>query len=351
MAPVAAEPAIHAPDASAQGDRGPAAGGDCPGRDGPGREPPRRPEEPGRHRPGWTAAPERGSEGALRLMVWILRRLGWRAGHLLLTPIAAYFLATSPRQRRAARRSLARALGRRPGLADLFRLYFAFSSTIMDRVFLAAGDTAGYEIRVEGLDELKAAMAGGQGCLLLGAHLGSFEAMRAVADAGCPVEVAVLMHEENAARVKALFDAIGGERRAAAIIPLGRPDSMLRVRECLEGGGLVGLLADRTPQGGDNGERVVRVPFLGAPAPLPVGPHLLAGMLGVPVLLAFGLWRGPRRYEVRFEPFAPPMRLGRAGREAAIAALVARYAARLEELCRAHPYNWFNFHDFWGEEG
>jgi predicted LPLAT superfamily acyltransferase len=171
--------------------------------------------------------------------------------------------------------------------------------------------------------------------------------MRAVADAGCPVDVSVLMHEANAARVKALFDAIGGERRAAAIIPLGRPDSMLRVRECLEAGGLVGLLADRTP----HGERVVRVPFLGAPAPLPVGPHLLAGMLGVPVLLAFGLWRGPRRYEVRFEPFAAPMRLGRAGREAAIAALVARYAARLEELCRAHPYNWFNFHEFWEEEG
>ena len=27
----------------------------------------------------WTAAPERGTDGALRLMLWILRRLGWRA--------------------------------------------------------------------------------------------------------------------------------------------------------------------------------------------------------------------------------------------------------------------------------
>ena len=28
-------------------------------------------------------------------------------------------------------------------------------------------------------------------------------------------------------------------------------------------------------------------------------------------------------------------------------ALAARYAARLEEHCRAHPDNWFNFFDFW----
>jgi predicted LPLAT superfamily acyltransferase len=26
------------------------------------------------------------------------------------------------------------------------------------------------------------------------------------------------------------------------------------------------------------------------------------------------------------------------------------YLGRLEALCRAHPYNWFNFHDFWQED-
>jgi hypothetical protein len=92
------------------------------------------------------------------------------------------------------------------------------------------------------------------------------------------------------------------------------------------------------------------VPFLGAPAPLPLGPHVLAGMLGAPVMLAFGIWRGPRRYLVRFEPFADdPGTPGRGNRNAAAAERAARYAARLEELCRVHPYNWFNFHDFWEE--
>ena len=296
----------------------------------------------------WTAAPERGTDSALRLMLWILRRLGWRAGHALLHPIAAYFLVSSPRQRRHARAFLRRALGRSPHLVDLYRLWFAFASTILDRVFLTSGRTKGYRIEVEGLDALKATLAEGRGCLLLGAHLGSFEALRAVADAGSPVELAVLMHEGNARRVQALVTAFGGERHAAAVIPLGTADAMIRAHECLGRGGMVGLLADRRP----HGERVARVPFLGAPAPLPLGPHVLAGMLGAPVMLAFGIWRGPRRYLVRFEPFAAaPAPGGRGNRSAAAAAeRAARYAARLEELCRVHPYNWFNFHDFWEED-
>jgi predicted LPLAT superfamily acyltransferase len=234
------------------------------------------------------------------------------------------------------------------GIADLFRLYFAFASTILDRVWLVSGQTEGYRIEVHGLDELRAHIAAGRGCLLFGAHLGSFEALRAVADAGCPVDVKVLMHEANAAKVKAFFDALGGAGRAASIIPLGTPDAMLRVRECLERGELVGLLADRAPRS----EKTVRVPFLGEGAPLPAGPHMLAAVLGAPVMLAFGIWRGPRHYEVRFELFADRIAPGgRAGREAAVADSVARYAARLEAICRAHPCNWFNFFDVWNGEG
>ncbi|TCH98016.1 hypothetical protein EJV46_12450 [Roseococcus sp. SYP-B2431] len=293
----------------------------------------------------WTATPERGSDGVIRAMIWIARRLGWRTAQVLLHPVTAYFLASSPRQQAVSRTYLGRALGRPAGLRDLWRLYFAFASTILDRVWLVPGETRGFTLEICGLEALRAIIAEGRGCLLFGAHFGSFEALRAVADAGSPVEVSVLMHEANA-RLKAIIDALGGPNRASAVIPLGEPDSMLRVREALEAGGLVGLLADRIPRG----DRVRRVDFLGHPAPLPTGPHLLAEVLGAPVMLAFGVWRGPRRYEVRFEAFSPGGASPRAGREQAVSASVARYAARLEAMCREHPYNWFNFHNFWAEE-
>jgi predicted LPLAT superfamily acyltransferase len=294
----------------------------------------------------WLRQRERGG-AALRLMAWIARVAGWRFSYALLFPVTGYFMLSAPaRQREAMRRFQRRALGREPGWRDLWRPYFAFAATMLDRVYLLQGRTRGFEITVSGIEALDARIAEGRGCVLLGAHLGSFTAMRALADRGCPVEVMAFMYEGNAAQANAIFSALSREK-AELVVPLGRPDSMLRAKECLERGGLVGILADRRPAVGE--DRVVPVPFLGAAAPFPAGPHILAAVLRAPVMLAFGIWKGPRRYEIRFEEFAERVVLNRASREADLRASAARYAVRLEEVARAYPGNWFNFYDFWEE--
>ena len=293
----------------------------------------------------WTSTPERGNAAVLRLMVRIALGLGWHAAHALLHPVTLFFLLTAPApQRRAMRRYLTRALGRAARWRDLWRLWFCFASTMLDRVFLLTGRTAGYRVEIEGLDTLRDAAARREGLVLLGAHMGSFDALRANGGAGAPVEVRMLMHPGGGA-ADTLFDSLD-PARSASVIHLGRPEAMLEASEALARGGIVGLLADRAARP----ERMIPVPFLGAPAPLPGGPMTLAAILKAPVVLGFGLRTGPRRYLLRFEPFAPAIDLPRATREAALAEWLARYAERLGAVCRAHPYNWFNFYDFWGEK-
>ncbi len=295
----------------------------------------------------WLQQRERGSATGMRLMAWIARRLGWRVSQALLYPITAYFLLSAPAAQRAAmRRFLARAQGRAPTMRDLFRQYFTFACVLLDRLFLAAPQPRGYDIRITGLEALQAQMAAGRGCILLGAHLGSFAVLRAIAEAGCPVPIASLMYEDNARQAKAFFDAIA-PGQGAGIIPIGQPGALLQAKECLDAGGLVGILADRRR----DGEAAVAVPFFGVPALLPTGPVVLAGLLGVPVVLAFGLWRAPRQYEVRFELLAERITLQRATRQQDAAQWVAAYAARLQALATEFPRNWFNFYDFWQEAG
>jgi predicted LPLAT superfamily acyltransferase len=77
----------------------------------------------------------------------------------------------------------------------------------------------------------------------------------------------------------------------------------------------------------------------------------MAAMLQAPVVFMAGLYHGGNRYTIRFEPIADFAATPRAGRDAAIAAAMARYAAAIERCCREAPYNWFNFHDFWDELG
>src|SRR5262249_45648099 len=120
-------------------------------------------------------------------------------------------------------------------------------------------------------------------------------------------------------------------------------DFVLKLKERVEGGEMVAVLADRVGLG----ERSAEVPFLGGPVSFPSGPHLLAAALRCPVYLTFGLFREPNRYHIYCEPFAERIELPRASREAAARVSVQRFAQRLEHYCLLAFDNWFNFYDYW----
>jgi predicted LPLAT superfamily acyltransferase len=289
----------------------------------------------------WREAPERGTARSLALMAGLTLRLGRGATRWLLPPLCLYYYATAPAARRASREFLGRALGREAGTGDVLRHYHAFASTLHDRLLLAAGRHEALDIALSGTAQVESLLQAGRGCLLVGSHLGSFEALRALGQAHRR-PVSVVMHEGNARKMRAVFSGIAPDLQQR-VIASGQPDTMLRIKECLERGEMVGMLGDRPL----DGERSASLPFLGAPARFPLGPWLLAAVLGCPTALFFGLYRGGARYEVLLEAFSPGERVPRETREAAAARSLERYVARLEEYARSAPYNWFNFYDFW----
>jgi predicted LPLAT superfamily acyltransferase len=290
----------------------------------------------------WAAERERGSTTLLRMMIWVALRLGRPPARGILYLIAAYFFAFAPAARRNARAYLRRALGREPTAGDRFRQVFAFASTILDRLYLVRGRFEMLEVSEEGEECMRDPVARGRGALLLGAHLGSFEMMSAVGLRRPGVRVAIAMYEDNANRVRALFGT-GNPASTPEIIPLGRLEAMLRIRDCLSEGIFVGMLADRSL--GDSPAQVVN--FLGAPALFPSGPMRAAAALRSQVLFITCLYRGGNRYHVVFRPLADFSRAAPEGREAAVQAAIERYVALLEQYCRSDPWNWFNFYDFW----
>jgi predicted LPLAT superfamily acyltransferase len=285
---------------------------------------------------------ERSQTAVIRLYAWIALKAGRPAARLLLYPISGYFLLFSTRARTASRKYLRKVLGREPGVADLFRHYHTFAATILDRVYFLRGDYARFEVRAFNEDVARAAPDTGVGCFLVGAHLGSFEAIRALGRQARGLEVAMVLYEDNGRKLNAVLEAID-PRLPLEIIRLGRVDSMLRVQSALAKGGVVGMLADRTITGDDT----VACSFLGEPARIPVGPFRLAAMLKRPIVLMFGLYRGGNRYDIHFEHLADMRGIDREHRAAAIEAAIVRYVERLEHYCRMAPYNWFNFYDYW----
>ena len=115
---------------------------------------------------------------ALRVMLWIARRLGWHVCAGLLYPITLYFYVTSRQTRIASRDYLARVLGRRPREFHVMRHVFTFACVILDRVFFLTGNSGAYRLDVKGLEALDDILDSGRGCILLGSHMGSFDVLR-----------------------------------------------------------------------------------------------------------------------------------------------------------------------------
>jgi len=294
---------------------------------------------------GWLRQRERGSRIAWRFMIWIALSAGRPVARALLYPICLYYLLFSSQARHAIRPYLIRALGHPVSWRDLYRQYHCFASTLLDRLYLLAGPSSHFDIDIQGLDLLKERLARGRGCLLLGSHLGSFEIVRAIGLTQRDVEIKVLMYEENTPMIRDFFRDVNPDA-ADAVIQAGSPNTMLQVKECLDRGGVVGILADRLLKQ----DQAARCKFFGELARFPAGTMWLASILKVPVILFFGLYRGGNRYEVHFELFAEEITIDRRHRDQEVQQWTQRYADRLEHHCRLAADNWFNFYDFWEEQ-
>jgi predicted LPLAT superfamily acyltransferase len=290
-------------------------------------------------------------EGGSRVAMWLFRTIALRCGRgatrTLLYPITLYFFLRRGYERRVSYAFLERARGRKATAWQVIRHFHHYAATTLDRVFLLGERFTRFDVRVEGLRELTSRMQPDRGVLLLGAHVGSFEVLRVLATERPDVKVCAVLDTQKTPAMTELLHALN-PAVARNVIDASRSGTeiVLALGEALREGGLVTLLADRAREH----EATVVVDFMGAPAAFPTAPFLIGALLKVPVVLCFGLYRGGKRYDLYFEPFADELSLPRRARKTELRAVVQRYATRLEHHVRQDPYNWFNWHDFWNPE-
>jgi predicted LPLAT superfamily acyltransferase len=292
----------------------------------------------------WKTQTERGNMFVLRLITWIALHLGRRITRFILVPVVAYFFISSPSARRASVKFLSRIPNQAHGLKAVFQHLYVFATVTLDRVYFLNGRLDLFDIEIK--DNKNMALgtaASGAGLFLMGAHFGSFESVRSIAREYPSLKMVLLMYEENARNIKQLLHAINPNVQQE-IISLGQPRAMLQVKEQINEGALIGVLADRSLDAIGN----ARVDFLGCEANFPTGPFRLAAMLQHPVYFMTGVFEGRNRYSVHLEPIAD-FSIPVENKEAAVNQALLRYVELLEKHCKTSPYNWFNYFDFWQE--
>lgn len=305
----------------------------------------------------WAKSAERGSRFWLAFVVFCIRRLGTAPMRILLPVIALYFCAFAPKARQASREFFAqldRFEGRPPrkhNMRVFFRHIYSFAEVLLDRFALWGGRADRFEVELHGREVMEPYVAAQQGAMLIGAHLGSFDVLRLIAEnAGIPVNV--IMYTGNAQMVNAAFEELDPACNVRVIeLDPHSANTVFAVRSCIARGEFVAILGDRAQLGGRT-PRVGYASFLGRRAPFPQGPLLIAQVLRLPVILTLAIRTGPYRYDAYLESISTGELVSAADRPAAIEAQIERFAALLERFCVRAPNQWFNFYNFWdGLEG
>ena len=296
----------------------------------------------------WAQRRESGTLWQLRLLRWIGLRAPTTVVSAVLWLVAFVYAANRSRQpTKASDAYLRRALGRDSGFRARHRHALTFAHVVRDRVRLLAGGVDGFCIEAQNEALIDDAVSAGSGAVLLGAHFGSFEALRAFERRLPGLRVRYLMFPEHAPHTTTLLRDINPEV-ASRVIPLTDGlAAMLEVHAALEQGDFVAFLGDRLPDPSVRAK--IAVPFLGGEIWVPTSPYASAMAAGVPLIMCFAPRLGKDRYAVEFERIYDGEPVPRKERDAEIARLAHLYAARLESLCRRYPYNWFNFFNIWRE--
>jgi KDO2-lipid IV(A) lauroyltransferase len=168
------------------------------------------------------------------------------------------------------------------------------------------------------------------GVVFLGLHFGAMELPARLAALRLPDPVMVPMETLPDPALQAWFHR---QRSAAGVEPIDPRGAGRRLVERARTGGAVAIVGDR-PIGGPGRP----APFFGAPAPLPVGPALVAIEAGVPVWATAVRRTGWGRYAIRLESIAPPPP---GPLKARLATFQAAEVAAFERLIADAPEQWW----------
>lgn len=283
--------------------------------------------------------------------IWILygahRLLGRTLFRWLTAPVALVHWLARPAVREASLQYLQRlqaaehVFDQEPGARHSLRHLMLFAETLLDKLLAMAGRFPLERVRISGADTM---FSEGRGGVLVTAHMGCLELCQVLARQRKDITVHVLVHTRHAQSFNRLLARLDPHARLNLIeVTEISAATAVMLSEKVAAGDFVAIAGDRVPV---QGERYVRVNFLGHTAPLPIGPYVLASLLRCPLYLLGCIHEGAG-YSLSFEQLAERVELPRATREAALAQYAQAFADAVTRLLRRSPYDWFNFYPFW----
>jgi len=303
----------------------------------------------------WFEKKDRGAVSLIVLLFRLWKILGRRVFRAVLKVVVLYYSITSSSTRKFSQAYWQRMRSTHPeynshlppaGFWQTNRHLFSFAEAMLDKLAAWSGDITIDQLTVKGNTEIIQALAKGKGAILITSHFGNTEICLALSKENPSLRnVNALVIDRHAPKFGEALQKINPDARLNIMhLEEAGIDTAIKLQEKIDRGELIAIAADRTPVGAQH--RTRQASFLGEMAHFPEGPWILASILQCPVFLLFCA-RSGEHFEVEFIPFSERVILPRASRSDAIQAYIDDFALNLEKWVYRHPYQWYNFYDFW----
>ncbi|WP_118976884.1 LpxL/LpxP family acyltransferase [Taibaiella koreensis] len=282
----------------------------------------------------------KGNRLGYSIFILLLRWGGITPAYWLLRFVVLYYLWFVPRATRPLRDLYRDRL--QLGPAHTRRLIrsniLTFGQTIIDRIVVMSGQKHRFTVERTGGQYLNQLADGGQGGIIVSAHLGNYEMAGHLLQRLNSV-INIVMYDGEAQQIKQYLDKVTGPKTFNIIFIKEDMSHIYEMSAALRRNELICIHADRYVPG----NRTIAHSFLGAEAHFPLGPFVLASKLKAPVCFVFALKESKYGYHFYGNPPKVYEGRGTTGAEA----MLADYVGLLEEKVKQYPEQWFNYFDFW----
>jgi predicted LPLAT superfamily acyltransferase len=282
----------------------------------------------------------KGTVLGYRIFVFLIQKMGIRSAYGLLYFVASYYFLFLKKSNRAIfyyfneRLKYSRFKSRRM----VFRSYYTFGQTIIDKISISAGMRNKFTYEFDGIEVLKKLLADRKGGVLISAHVGNFEiAEHFLGDINLDLSIHLVTTDLEHSAIKNYLESIAKKPTVKFIIIKDDLSHIFEINAALTNNELVCFTGDRYFEG----TKFLSEKMLGQETHFPAGPFLIASRLKVPVVFVYVMKEPNLHYHLY-------------AREATVKhrdekGLLKEYVQSVESILQKYPLQWFNYFDFWNQ--
>lgn len=280
----------------------------------------------------------RGTVLGYKIFIFFIQKLGIRAAYLLLYFVAFYFCFFAVKSTKSIYYYYKQRLGysRIKSTASIFRSYFKFGQTIIDKAAIASGLRDEFTYEFDGVENITNLLDKGQGGILISAHVGNFElAEYFFEEIDTRSQINLVTTDAEHQNIKEYLERVTSRSKIKFILIDEDLSHIFEISSALSRGELVCFTGDRSFER----TKYLTENLLGEEAKFPAGPFLLASRLKVPVVFVYVMKETARHYHL-YARIAEVKDRDSQG-------LLKKYIENIEWILGKYPLQWFNYFNFW----